>query len=175
LIFIFRNSKYYLALFLLFLVISFLFMKFKRTTVLIHNHYINESIAVIKLILSKNKRKAIICCTLGIWVLTLLVFYIFFNGNIKGDVPFTILEAIILLIYTTLSLAIPSMPAGIGLFESGIVYYLTYHFHLSAEKAVTYAFIYHLIIVIPQVIFTGVILFINIVKSPKLRSALHGT
>ncbi len=167
--FVFGNTKSYMGLSLLILVIVALYMNFKNTSIFkIRNQFLKYFISVIQLMLAKNKHKSILFCTVGIWGLTWLVFYIFFNMNMISGHTFTVLDAITLLIFTTLSLSIPSMPASIGLFESGIVYYLTQHFHFLAEKAVAYALVFHLLMVLPQIIFTVIILLINIFNSEKL-------
>ncbi len=143
LIFIFGNTKYYVVLLFTLLIIVALYISLKSTSIFkVRNQFVKYFISIMQSMLAKNM----------------------FYGS-----TFTFLDAITLLIFTTVSLSIPSMPASIGLFESGIVYYLTHHFHFLVEKAVAFALIFHLIMVLPQILFTVFILLINILNSEKLR------
>lgn len=87
--------------------------------------------------------------TLLIWVFTVMVFYIYFKGTLPLE-KFTILDAISLTVCTALSLAISSLPASVGLFEGGIVYFLHEIKHIEQSTALALAIILHLLIVIPQ-------------------------
>lgn len=175
LIFIFGNFTYYIAIVLFFGVLTALYIKLKGRSILKNHHFfVNKFIKLVQLMLAKNKLKFLIFSTICIWSITWLAFYTFFNMNMLSGDTFTVFDAICLLIFTTFSLCIPSMPASIGIFESGIVLYLINNFHFVAEKAVAYAIIFHLIIVLPQIIFTAAILLINVLRSLKLRTALNG-
>jgi len=136
------------------------------------NKFVNSILQLIKMTFEKNKARLILLFTVIIWVLTCFVFFLFFNSNIVGDESFGIFDGITLLVFTTLSVAIPSMPASIGLFESGIVYYLMQHFHFLAEKAVAYALIFHLITIFPQIVMTVIILLLNANYSRKSGASL---
>lgn len=172
LIFLFDIVKYSIPFFLISLVIWVLYIMVKSKLIpKINNKFVNKCISLIQVMLLQNKRKSIIFSTISIWVVTCIVFYVFFNFNIT-DGSFNYLDAIALLIFTTLSLSIPSMPAGIGIFESGIVFYLINHFHFTPEKAVAYAMIFHLLMILPQIVLTVIILFSNIIRSEKL-GAVH--
>lgn len=174
LVFIFGNLKYYFAVLAGFLMLLVLVIFLKNNVISnLKNHLLKSVLSIVQLMLAKNKLKAVVFCTVGIWGLTCLIFYLFFNQNMLPGQNFSFLDAITILIFTTFSLAIPSMPASIGLFESGIVFYLTQHFYFSAEKAVAYALIFHLIMIIPQVIFTILILFANLIQTDKLRPAIN--
>lgn len=174
LIFIVGNTKYYAALILILGGVT-LYIGIKSNSIFnIKNILVNKFLSIMKLMLAKDKHKAIIFCTVSIWSLTCLVFYIFFSMNMSAGSVFTVFDAITLLIFTTLSLSIPSMPASIGIFESGIVYYLTHHFHFIAEKAVAYAILFHLMMIIPQIIFTVIILIINTISSERLGAVSNG-
>jgi len=168
--FIFGIVRYYVVVFLFMVIIVFLFINSKNNLIYkTHNQLLKYFINIVQKMFEKHKHIKIIFYTVSIWSLTCLVFYLFFNMNMISGGMFTVFDAITLLIFTTLSLAIPSMPASIGLFESGIVYYLTHNFQFSSEKAVAYAVIFHLIMTLPQIICTVLILLANLLIANPLR------
>lgn len=134
---------------------------------------INQIIVKCSAILSKSKLKGLIASTLAIWVLTGYLFFTFFDLNIGSSEHFGVYDALALMVMTTLSLSIPSMPASLGVFESGIVYYLSNTFHFTPEKAVSYALIFHLVMIIPQVITTLFILLINSIELCSKKELVH--
>jgi uncharacterized membrane protein YbhN (UPF0104 family) len=163
LIFMFGKITYNVILLIAFAILVFPIIYFSSKRYLISKveHFpLKNLLLTIQIMLAKKKHRTLVISTVAIWVLTSLIFYFFFNMNSTGD-SFTLIDAITLLIITTLSLSIPSMPASIGLFESGIVFLLTQKFHFIPEKAIAYALIFHLIMVLPQVVFTIIILVFN--------------
>ena len=96
----------------------------------------------------------IVVVTLCIWVLNVTLVFFTFNTYLP-QVHIGILEAIVLLVIIALTIAIPSAPAGIGLFEAGIVAYLTQKSGIDAEAALAAASVFHLVITLPQVLMTA--------------------
>lgn len=80
-----------------------------------------------------------------------------FNAFIVG-IRIDLADAIALLLIISLAIAIPSAPAGIGLFEAGLVAYLTQVLHADAEGALAAAVMFHLVITVPQMFLTGLLL-----------------
>jgi hypothetical protein len=88
--------------------------------------------------------------------------YIAFNTYLQ--ISFSIFDAITLLIILSLAIAIPSAPAGIGLFEASIIFYLTKKFPIDNEIALATAIVFHLVIILPQVITITLILISHKLK-----------
>lgn len=95
--------------------------------------------------------------SLGIWAMNVLLMYATFNSFLDG-VHVDVADAIALLLIISLAIAIPSAPAGIGLFEAGLVAYLTQVLHVDTEMALAAAVMFHLVITIPQMIVTALLL-----------------
>ena len=95
--------------------------------------------------------------SLGIWAMNVLLMYATFNTFIDG-VHVDVADAIALLLIISLAIAVPSAPAGIGLFEAGLVAYLTQVLHVDTEMALAAAVMFHLVITIPQMIVTVLLL-----------------
>lgn len=91
-----------------------------------------------------KKVLSILLYSIAIWSCTLLMFYTFFN--LSNPIPFSVMDSICLLILTTMALFIPSMIAGLGLFESGIVFYLVNQYDIAIEVALAQAIVFHLLI-----------------------------
>ncbi|MHB8132413.1 MAG: lysylphosphatidylglycerol synthase domain-containing protein, partial [Mobilitalea sp.] len=107
-----------------------------------------------------RKLFSIVIYTIIIWSFNLFgicySFNLFFN-----DIQFSIINAIVLLIIMSLAIAMPSAPAGVGLFEAGIVAYLVYTFNVSNERALASAFLFHLLVTISPIVSTITILSKN--------------
>ena len=86
-----------------------------------------------------------------IWALNVFLVYFSFN-TFTPDLHISMLEAATLLIVMALAIAIPSAPAGLGLFEAGIVAYLTQKSGICNETALAIASVFHLVITLPQVL-----------------------
>lgn len=83
-----------------------------------------------------------------IWVANLIAIYITFNTLLS--VEFSFINAIGLLLVIVLSIAIPATPAGVGLFEAGIVAYLVTILNVDSEVALMSAILFHLTVTVPQ-------------------------
>ncbi|MBS1227014.1 MAG: putative rane spanning protein [Proteobacteria bacterium] len=98
--------------------------------------------------------------SLAIWVMNVLLIYAAFNTLITG-IRIDFSDAIALLLIISLAIATPSAPAGIGLFEAGLVAYLTQVLHVDTEMALAAAVMFHLAITVPQMLLTGVLVFVS--------------
>ncbi len=92
-------------------------------------------------------------CTFAIWLANLLVVFFGFSGFLPTQ-DLGIFDAVSLLVMTALAVAIPSAPAGLGVFEAGVVAYLTQVLQVENELALAAAIVFHLAMVIPQLVFS---------------------
>lgn len=93
---------------------------------------------------------ALICATLVIWGLNLACATVVFNSLLPGA-SLNLYDIASLTVITALAVAIPGAPAGIGIFEAGVVAYLMQVHAVSYELALASALIFHAIIVFPPV------------------------
>ncbi len=98
--------------------------------------------------------RVIVLYTLAIWTLNTLVTYIAFSGFLP-DLRIGIEDAVALLLISALAIAVPTAPAGVGVFEAGIVAYLTQVLGMPSEPALAAAVVFHLAVTIPQLAFLG--------------------
>lgn len=101
--------------------------------------------------------RAIAFYTLLIWATNTLVVYTAFSGFLPGF-QIEIQDAVALLLISALAIAIPTAPAGVGVFEAGIVAYLTQMQGVPSELALACAVVFHLVISVPQLAILGIIL-----------------
>lgn len=85
-----------------------------------------------------------------VWVTNILSVYVTFNILLHFDFP--LIHAVGLLIVLALAVAIPAAPAGLGLFEAGIVAYLVSMLHINNEVALMSAILFHIVVTAPQFI-----------------------
>lgn len=85
-----------------------------------------------------------------VWAANVLSVYVTFN--ILLPVNFPPIHAVGLLIVLALAVAVPAAPAGLGLFEAGIVAYLVSALHVDNEIALMSAILFHLSVTLPQFI-----------------------
>jgi uncharacterized protein (TIRG00374 family) len=111
----------------------------------------------------------ILLMTVAIWSANVALVFFTFNTYIPG-LHFGILDAVALLIIVSLAIAVPSAPAGIGVFEAGVLIYLTRFFGVSNEAALAAAVVFHLAISIPQLLFVGILLLRNSLTLRGLRN-----
>lgn len=107
--------------------------------------------------------------TLAIWMSNVLVVYLGF-ALLLPAAGITVRDAVALLLIVALAIAIPGAPSGIGVFEAGIVAYLTQSFNIENELALACAFAFHMAITIPQVIGAVLILFWGRSRAPDRQS-----
>lgn len=99
----------------------------------------------------KGKLLVVLIYSILIWALTTLNFYYFFDGNLP-NINFSIIDTMVLVVLSSLSLAVPVTIGNIGVFESVIVFYLTAKFNIATEEAIVLAVMFHLTLTIPQLI-----------------------
>lgn len=114
----------------------------------------------------------ILITTTGIWALQIFLVFFSFNTYLP-EVHISIFEAVALLVVMALAIAIPSAPGGLGLFEAGIVAYLTQKTHVSNEAALVAASIFHIVIIIPSLAVTARVLW-NCRTRLKANADVHG-
>jgi len=100
--------------------------------------------------LNSYKSFTVYLTTVGIWCLSVAVSYYSFNAYIPG-VHVDLYDAVAILVISALAIAVPSAPAGIGLYEAGIVAYLQQK-GVAAEAALAAASIFHFAITLPQAV-----------------------
>jgi uncharacterized membrane protein YbhN (UPF0104 family) len=91
-----------------------------------------------------------------IWSLNVALMYFTFN-TFLGNSRVSVSDAVALLLIISFAIATPSAPGGLGLFEAGIVAYLTQKLHIQSEVALASAIMFHFIITVPQTILTAVL------------------
>lgn len=106
-----------------------------------------------------------------IWALNVALVFFSFNSYLP-DLSIGVIDAIVILLILALAIAIPAAPAGLGLFEAGIVAYLTQKSGISNEAALAAAAVFHLVISVPQLLVTGGLLWSRrslsgIVRDPR--------
>lgn len=113
-----------------------------------------------KQIFNNKKKHEIIFSSMVIWGITFFIFYSFFSLNLSS-LEFHFSDAVTLLFLTTVSLALPSAPASLGVFEAAVVYGLIRCHGLDENVAVGLAIVFHFLVTLPQIILMGVILIIE--------------
>jgi|GEM_PF-6723691 len=96
--------------------------------------------------------------TCFIWIVNVGCAFVTFSMLLPG-VQLTMVDAISLTVIAALAVAVPGAPAGLGIFEAGVVVYLTQVRHVSGELALASALIFHAVLVISPLfgVFVGTI------------------
>lgn len=102
-------------------------------------------------------------CTLAIWVFNVAVVYVAF-ARFLPSIEFRVIDAISILVIVALAVAIPGAPAGIGIFEAGVVAYLVQALQVEKETALACAIVFHIVLTLYQIAFTAWILAKNLLK-----------
>lgn len=105
----------------------------------------------IERIMAQPQKWRLILVSGMLWLSVLFVYYFFFHINLPAQ-HFGLSAAILLLFTTTLCFAIPYSIAGIGIFETAIVYCLAKFAGVEGTHALTLAISFHLICTLPQVL-----------------------
>lgn len=113
-------------------------------------------------LLANHNVSGALAFTAAIWTINAcLVFFLF--SRLMPEIDFAILDALSLLVIAALAVAVPASPAGLGIFEAGLVSYLTTVHGVQTEQAISAALAYHFCITAPHTIiaavFLGVMLF----------------
>ncbi|MGJ0453212.1 MAG: lysylphosphatidylglycerol synthase transmembrane domain-containing protein [Methylocystis sp.] len=100
--------------------------------------------------------------TASIWMTNVCLVYVAFR-TLLPEIDFTLIHAMTLLMIGALAIAVPASPAGLGLFEAGIVAYLVNGYGVQKERAISAALAYHFSITAPHTLiivgFLGVAFF----------------
>ena len=105
--------------------------------------------------------------SVAIWLCLFSLYYLFFSLNLPSA-HLSPNQTVCLLFMMTLSFAIPYSLGGIGIYETGIVYYLIKYLHVLPTKVLAFALIFHAATAIPQII-VMVSIFLAF-QFPQLRS-----
>lgn len=121
------------------------------------NHLKRLNQAIIKCELNKNFFSVSICSLL-IWVLAVLQFYLYFSLSIP-DVHVSIFDSVTLVVITAVAFVMPITIGSIGVFEGVVIFFFQRNFNLTAEHALVLASMLHLLIAIPQIMGTVLCVF----------------
>lgn len=119
-------------------------------------------------LVEQNVAKAALFTAL-IWATNVCLVLLLFRSILPG-VPFGLLDAMTLLVIAALAIAVPASPAGLGVFEAGIVAYLTSMFDVQKERAISAALAYHLSITTPHTIIAAAFLASLLLRRLKARA-----
>jgi uncharacterized membrane protein YbhN (UPF0104 family) len=103
-----------------------------------------------------------------IWTTHICLVLVLFN-SILPEMRFGFLDAMTLLVIGALAIALPASPAGLGIFEAGIVSYLTTMFGVQKERAISAALAYHFSITAPHTIIVMLFLGSIFLRQVKAR------
>ncbi len=68
----------------------------------------------------------------------------------------TIVDSLVLTVVTALAIAVPGAPAGLGIFEAGVIAYLVQVHRVDPEMALASALIFRGVLILPAALATGV-------------------
>ncbi len=122
--------------------------RLRRTAIELHKHAKSYPIG------------RILYISAAIWILNVALVFFTFNAYLP-ELSIGIMDAVVLLLILALAISIPAAPAGIGIFEAGIVAYLTQKFGVANEAALAAAVVFHLVITVPQLAIAGWIILIK--------------
>lgn len=108
--------------------------------------------------------------TASIWMTNVCLVYVAFR-TLLPEIDFTLVHAVTLLIIGALAIAVPASPAGLGLFEAGIVAYLVNAYGVQKERAISAALAYHFSITAPHTLIVIGFLAVAFFRFLKKRSA----
>lgn len=100
-----------------------------------------------------HKTVEICAFTVAIWGLNLAATYLSFRFTL-GAVDVTILDSLVLTVVTSLAIAVPGAPAGLGIFEAGVIAYLVQVHRVDPEMALASALIFRGVLILPAVLAT---------------------
>lgn len=114
----------------------------RRIALELHGHSGNYQVA----------RIASISC--AIWIANILLVFVVFNTFVAAY-QIGVVDAVSLLLIIAFAVAIPSAPAGVGLFEAGIVVFLTQKGGVENEAALAAAAVFHMVVTLPPLALAG--------------------
>lgn len=89
--------------------------------------------------------------TLLIWITNVFLVFVAFSGFLP-EAGFGVLDALCVLIISALAIALPGAPAGVGIFEAGIVTYLKQALEVTSDLALACAIVFHAAMVFPYIV-----------------------
>jgi hypothetical protein len=107
--------------------------------------------------------------TASIWLTNVCLVYLAFR-TLLPEIDFGFMHAMTLLIIGALAIAVPASPAGLGLFEAGIVAYLVSAYGVQKERAISAALAYHFSITAPHTLIVVAFLAVAFFRFLKKRS-----
>ncbi|RTL56009.1 MAG: flippase-like domain-containing protein [Rhodocyclaceae bacterium] len=115
------------------------------------SEFLRTAIISLKHHLRIRRKATVSLATGGMWLTNLMVVYV----GLIWFLPLTdisLMDATAVLLIVALAIAVPGAPAGLGIFEAGVVSYLTLVVHLGSETALAAAFLLHMAISLPTII-----------------------
>ena len=114
---------------------------------------INDMIAKIydglRLVFKTKKKIEIISCTILIW----FCYFLMTKWLIEScHIELNIFDSFIMLILGAIIISVPALPGGLGTYEAGITYALTFLFFVPKDVALSYAIVSHTSNYLPYVI-----------------------
>lgn len=107
--------------------------------------------------------------TAAIWMTNVCLVYLAFR-TLLPEIDFGFIHAMTLLIVGALAIAVPASPAGLGLFEAGVVAYLVNGYGVQKERAISAALAYHFSITAPHTLIVASFLGIAFFRFLKKRA-----
>jgi len=123
--------------------------------------FISQTYKNINLLLKKFH--IILFWSVVLWLIYLVSYETFFS-----QLNLNLTQLIELFIFSTIALSIPLAPAGAGTFEGAIVFYLS-HYGISKEEALLFATIYHILIVVVDLLMFYTLLFTKNLTLKELK------
>jgi len=115
----------------------------------------------------KNQVLQLVSHTVLIWTLTVMSIFWFFSSIFP---VFSIVDAGMLTLILALAIALPSAPAGLGIVEAAVAAYLSQSLQLELNKALASALVFHLVVVVPQILITSAILLGSMFRRRRLTT-----
>lgn len=100
----------------------------------------------------------VIAITGVLWLTNLVSVYMGLNWLLPSTVNVKLLDACAIQLIIALAIALPGAPAGLGVFEVGVVSYLTIILNVGQEEALIAALLMHFSISIPSIILSIIII-----------------
>lgn len=91
--------------------------------------------------------------TVLIWGFNIAMVWAIFDILLVTE-EFKLIDAVGILVVSSLALALPGAPAGLGVFEASVAAYLTHVYHIDASLAISSALMYHALLMLPQIAVT---------------------
>ena len=125
------------------------------------------------LVFKTEKKIEILSCTILIW----FCYFLMTKWLIEScHIDLKLFDSFIMLILGAIIISVPALPGGLGTYEAGITYALTFLFFVSKDVALTYAIVSHTSNYLPYIVI-GFFYFIKSgvkLSSIKNNSLNHG-